>query len=254
MITLSIVSHRQGRLVESLLSDLARVGSRAVTSILITRNVDEPEIRVPDFLRPITVIIDNRTPLGFGANHNQAFESCTTPYFAVINPDIRLVDEPFSGLAHRLAANAFGASGTTPVVLVAPRILSPDGRDEDAARKLITPWRLIEHRVLARDRKAAQDFDWLAGMFMVVLSAAFRHVGGFDSRYFMYCEDFDLCARLRLNGWQIAQAAETSVVHAAQRASHRSLKHLRWHLSSLVRMWMSPVFWRYRHALAAVPR
>jgi hypothetical protein len=39
---------------------------------------------------------------------------------------------------------------------------------------------------------------------------------------------------------------QVQVVHAAQQLSHRSLRHLRWHLSSLSRMWTSANFWRYR--------
>ena len=36
-----------------------------------------------------------------------------------------------------------------------------------------------------------------------------------------------------------------SVVNVdAQRESHRSFKHLRWHLGSIPRIWTSPVFWR----------
>jgi hypothetical protein len=43
----------------------------------------------------------------------------------------------------------------------------------------------------------------VAGMFMLLRREAFAQVGGFDERYFMYCEDFDLCARLRLAGWHV---------------------------------------------------
>jgi hypothetical protein len=39
---------------------------------------------------------------------------------------------------------------------------------------------------------------------------------------------------------------QVQVVHAAQQLSHRSLRHLRWHLASLARTWTSATFWRYR--------
>jgi hypothetical protein len=71
-------------------------------------------------------------------------------------------------------------------------------------------------------------------------------VGGFDEGFFMYCEDFDICARLRLAGWPLAFMPQVQVVHAAQQLSHRSLRHFRWHISSLARMWSSANFWRYR--------
>ena len=65
----------------------------------------------------------------------------------------------------------------------------------------------------------------------------------------MYCEDFDICARMRLAGWPVQYVRQVQVVHAAQQLSHRSLRHFRWHLSSLMRMWSSEPFWNYRAAL-----
>ena len=247
MMTLSIVSHRQGPLVTSLLVDIARLRPTRIAAIVVTRNVPEAEIEVPDALRSITTMIDNGDPHGFGANHNAAFVRCATPLFAVINPDIRLEADPFERLADR-----FDDPGTARgrVALVAPRIVAPDGRDEDAARELITPWRLLVRRLGVR--RPADRFDWLAGMFLVVRSDAFHRVGGFDPRYFMYCEDFDLCARLRLDNWTIERVDDVRAIHAARRDSHRSWRHLAWHVTSLCRMWTSSAFWRYRAVLGGL--
>ncbi|MHB1409853.1 MAG: hypothetical protein ACYCXC_09705 [Acidovorax defluvii] len=57
----------------------------------------------------------------------------------------------------------------------------------------------------------------------------------------MYCEDVDLCLRLRLAGLALVRAP-VQVVHAGQRASHRRWAHLRWHVQSLLRLWRSPVY------------
>jgi GT2 family glycosyltransferase len=81
-------------------------------------------------------------------------------------------------------------------------------------------------------------------MFMLLRREAFEQVGGFDERFFMYCEDFDLCSRLRLAGWQL-QVIEAPVLHMAQRASKKSLRPLLWHLRSLMQVWMTPAFWSY---------
>lgn len=254
MMTLSIVSHRQGPLVALLLADLARIGSRTVSAIVVTCNVDEAPLHIPPALAPMTTVIDNPQPRGFGANHNAAFAQCRTSVFAILNPDLRIPDDPFPALLAALTAGETGASASAGVALVAPRIVAPDGHDEDAARELITPWRLILRRLPRHERVAAIDFDWLAGMFFVVRSDAFRAIGGFDRRYFMYCEDFDLCARLRLAGWSLGRIDTACVVHAAQRESHRSIRHLLWHVASIAKMWLSPTFWRYRRLLAGRPR
>ena len=248
MITLSIVSHGQAALVATLLDDIARVASPHVTAIVVTHNVDESSPTWPESLASHIVTIANASPRGFGANHNAAFKRSATPYFVAMNPDLRLVADPFDKLVARFESCA---ADEARIGAVAPCIVAADGTPEDSARCLITPIDLIRRRIGGAGRAPSKNPQWLAGMFILVSSAAFRAVGGFDERYFMYCEDFDLCARLRLNGWRFEVVESAIVVHAAQRASHRSLRHLTWHVASLLKMWSSPTFWRYRRLLIA---
>jgi GT2 family glycosyltransferase len=131
--------------------------------------------------------------------------------------------------------------------LVGPRVLESDGRVADAARGLITPWEIIARRI--KPRSPLRYPAWMAGMFLMVRSEAYKGVGGFDERYHLYCEDFDLCARVRLLGWPIGLSDDARVVHDARRASHDSPRHLFWHVCSLVMMWSSRSWWRYRRLL-----
>ena len=254
MITLSIVSHRQAALVAALLDDVARIASPHVAAIIVTHNIAEPAPAWPESLAPRIVTIVNASPRGFGANHNAAFRRCATPYFAVMNPDLRLIADPFDELVALFASATLQTPDAARIGVAAPYIVAADGTPEDAARGLITPIELIRRRGARANRAPSKAPHWLAGMFLVVSSEAFRAVGGFDERYFMYCEDFDLCARLRLAGWALAIAEHASVVHVAQRASHRSPAYLRWHLASLAKMWASKAFWRYRRMLIAETR
>jgi GT2 family glycosyltransferase len=48
---------------------------------------------------------------------------------------------------------------------------------------------------------------------LVVRSDAWERTGGFDERYFMYCEDLDLSLRLWLGGWGVGIAPGASVEH-----------------------------------------
>jgi GT2 family glycosyltransferase len=73
-------------------------------------------------------------------------------------------------------------------------------------------------------------------MFMLFSAAAFRRVGGFDERYFLYYEDVDICDRLQRMNFSVMACPRSRVIHNAQRASHRNWRHLRWHLGSM---------WRY---------
>ena len=257
MITISIVSHSQAALVADLLDDLARIASPLIDAIILTRNVAEEFRSFPTALAHKILTVENRTRKGFGTNHNAAFSHCKSPVFAILNPDLRIPHDPFPRMVEALGnlkvanddhVDRSDHANRAARGLVAPMIVSSEGVREDSARTLLTPFELIERRVLGKRDRAARP-DWLAGMFLLVRSDAFARVGGFDSRYFMYCEDFDLCARLRLNGWRFEVVEDAIVVHAAQRASHRSLRYLAWHVSSLLKMWSSSAFWRYRRLL-----
>lgn len=238
-VTLSVVSHGQRDLVAALLADLARLNPPGVAKLILTLNVPEPPPDGIDALPFEVEIVHNDRARGFGANHNRAFERCATPWFGVLNPDLHLVGD-FLAPALRALGEDDG--------LVAPRILDEGGAEADAARRLMTPWQFVRRAFGARRPADRARADWLAGMCLLVRSKAFAAVGRFDERYFLYLEDADLCLRLQLAGWRIRQIAHAEVVHPAQRASHRSLRHFRWHVASLLKHWLSGAYWRYLFA------
>ncbi|QHI97913.1 glycosyl transferase [Xylophilus rhododendri] len=237
-ITVSIVSHGQLGLIAPLLVQLDRHCSTSIAKIVLTINIPEPDAPpLPPSGFPVEQLFNHQAQ-GFGANHDQAFGRCETPWFLVLNPDIRLNGDILSPL---LAA-ARPDSG-----LLAPRILEPGRRGPEPHRGLLTPWEILTRRRPAYLPPA--EPAWIPGLFMLWRSQAFQQLGGFDKRFFMYGEDFDLCARARLAGWRL-QIDETLLAHhEAQRASHAALRPLAWHVASLLRIWMSSVFWRYRSLL-----
>lgn len=236
MICLSIVSHGQLDLAKRLFDSLLRHPSPLVTQVVYTRNI--PEDPLPAHVRGLPGLreIDNPVPKGYGANHNAAFSLCEAPCFCVLNPDIEWVRDPFRALFAALESRGNG--------LVAPRVIGPDGALENTARRVYTPLELVRQKL--RPRNHAEAPDWLAGMFMLFKSDAYRAIGGFDTSFHLYIEDVDICSRLQLEGWRLAQVQEAEVVHRAQSASHRSLQFARWHLAGMLKYWSSPVFWRYR--------
>ena len=218
-ITVSIVSHGQWALVEPLLEQLDRWCGRTIAKVLLTVNIPE-SLTLKDSWRFAVERIDNLQPKGFGANHNAAFTRCRTPWFLILNPDIRLESDVLSALLLKTSA----AAG-----LVTPCIREPGSDAAEPYRELLTPLELIRRR--QRGHRPPTEPAWVAGMFMLIRHEAFAQVDGFDERYFMYCEDFDLCARLRLAGWKLQAEPSVTVVHLAQRASQAALRPLLWHLT-----------------------
>jgi N-acetylglucosaminyl-diphospho-decaprenol L-rhamnosyltransferase len=236
-IMISIVSHGQFRLISNLLEDLQRF-DLSNTLIVITINIPEDLSALNLFKNLPISLIQNKQPKGFGDNHNSAFESAYCDFFVIVNPDIRLESHNVNLLLSPFLAPDVGA--------VAPVILSPGGHIQDSVRRFPSVARL-SLRILFRKQVPDYswgimpiDVDWSAGMFVIFRTEAFKEVGGFDSRYFMYMEDADICLRLKRAGWRTLLQPACSVVHDAQRASRRSFRHLQWHLASAFRFLFCP--------------
>lgn len=234
-ITVSIVSHGQQDLIIPLLQQLNRHCEPWIDKLLLTINIDEPDLVTGTDWGLRLEVIRNSQAKGFGANHNAAFTRCESEWLLVLNPDIRLEND----VLRELLRGAPTHSGMT-----APRIMEPGKLSPEPYRDLLTPCEIVQRR--RPGYRPPPQPAWIPGMFMLFRAQAFRQIGGFDPRYFMYGEDFDVCARLRLHGWRIHIAEHLSVRHDARRASRREWHHLRWHCVSLLKVWLSPAFWRYR--------
>lgn len=66
----------------------------------------------------------------------------------------------------------------------------------------------------------------------------FGAINGFDEKFFLYYEDVDICTRLWKANKRIELVLQASVIHKAQHMSHRNLRYLLWHLTSMVRYFL----------------
>lgn len=239
-ISISVVSHAQIQLIGCLLHDINQHCRASLIELILTLNLDETlPFAADSFVFPIKVI-RNPIPIGFAANHNQAFTYAAGRFFCVMNPDVRLNDNPFKALLTCLQDSSVGVA--------APLVLNESGTVEDSARRFPTPLKIF---CKAFGRCNGSDYlvtdnpifpDWVGGMFMLFPRDVFKKLGGFDQRYFLYYEDVDLCARLRLKGYEVVLCPDAKVVHLARRSSHHSFQYLKWHLMSMMRFFCSSLF------------
>jgi N-acetylglucosaminyl-diphospho-decaprenol L-rhamnosyltransferase len=236
LISVSLVSHGHAAMVASVLADL-RQHRPTGTEVILTLNIAEPLPFDPQSYPFPLRIVRNARPRGFAANHNAAFEVSHGEFFCILNPDIRLTSDPFPPLVEELQDASVGVA--------APLILSPEGRIEDSARPFPTLLSLarkalgFEPKRYYEVRDQSISPDWVGGMFMLFRREVFAAVSGFDPAYFLYYEDVDLCARIRLAGYDVRLVPKATAVHDAQRQSRRDIRYSFWHLRSMTRYLLS---------------
>jgi len=229
MITVSVVSHGHGEMVERLIAQLQKI--EIVSQIILTLNIPESiQIKNNEKL----TIVNNNVSTGFGANHNNAFKLCTQAFFCVLNPDIELLQDPFPTLISCIKQQKSA--------LVAPIIVSSLGSIEDSVRKFPTWSSLLRKLFFSFEDRWPLVMDisinypeWVAGMFMLFDSVIYKELEGFDIDYFMYYEDVDICKRAGKLGFQIGLCTTVKVIHHAQRTSRKKIKFLFWHIRSMLR-------------------
>lgn len=227
-------------MVHALLDDLRLYCSDSPIEVILTINVEEPLLfDICEYEFPVR-LIKNTSAKGFGENHNAAFYLATGKFFCVLNPDIRLTEDPFPILIKYMQECQAG--------LIAPRVVNNDRVQEDSARNFPSPSEIMQKLFGGKSAFHIDTAgpitspDWVAGMFMLFPHEVFQKIGGFDERYFLYYEDVDLCARLTLANYRIFLCSTVSVVHDARRSSHKNLRYMRLHLTSMLRFFFSSVY------------
>lgn len=180
---------------------------------------------------PVRAIQSGRNA-GFGAGCNLGAAAGSAPLVLFVNPDAEITAEALARMAAVLEVEP-------DVVLVGPRLTDESGALMHSMRRYQrtrSMWAqaLYLHRLLPRARwaneidarPAAYDApaypEWLSGACMLIRRSAFEAVGGFDDGFFLYCEDQDLCRRLRAAGGRIRYEPSAAVAHPGGHSAPRT--------------------------------
>jgi hypothetical protein len=169
--------------------------------------------------------------LGYGKAHNIAIRRSVGnhKYHLICNPDIAIP----AGAIHLMVD--FMERNPT-VGLCMPKLIGTDGEMQYCCRRsplvldylsqILLPGSWGRRRRDALEMRtsnyhAQMEVQCLSGCFMLFRSRVLQSLGGFDERFFMYFEDFDLSVRARIYGKNMYFPA-THVVHERQSAHRRS--------------------------------
>jgi N-acetylglucosaminyl-diphospho-decaprenol L-rhamnosyltransferase len=209
----SIVTHRNRELLRRCLDSLPSACGGGITwRVTVVDNTpgDGTQGMITAQF-PHVELIENRAPLGFGANHNKALretvEAETARYVLVLNDDTELEPDSVERLvAFCDARPEVGAAG--------PLILGADMSPQSSLYPFPSLRNELRTALCVDSKTPRMDTgDWLNGCCILIRTATAREIGLWDERFFLFYEDADLCIRLVRAGWSVALCEQARVVH-----------------------------------------
>ncbi len=172
---------------------------------------------------PQVRVIELERNLGYGGALNAGMAAGAGDYFLVMNADAWPVGDAISRLVDFADRSAHaGVAG--------PRLLNPDRTLQTSVRGFPTIWRLATEYLFLRwfaprsgllnsfygagfDHLTSRECDFLTGAVLLLRREAMDEVGGFDTDFFMFSEEVDLCYRMNEAGWRVEFTPDADFVH-----------------------------------------
>ena len=191
----------------------------------------------------VTTLSSGRN-LGYGRANNLAIGKSVRlhRYHLICNPDIALQDDTLGKIYRMLESRA-------DVGLCMPRVVGLDGSLQHLCKRAPVPldylsalwpsksWNRRRRKYLEmRDRSYDEEMDveCLSGCFMFFRSDVLASLRGFDERFFLYFEDFDLSRRARAVARNLYYPG-AQVTHAHAREHRRSARVRLYFIASAIR-------------------
>ena len=187
-----------------------------------------------------TISCPNR---GFAFANNRALRTVDADWVLFLNPDTEILEGSFADLIDTLGPRStVGLAGVRQVT--ADGQLFPTIRHFPNAIRFLfetlgserfpirTSWlgeRELDLRVYERDIAC----DWTSGSFMLVRWEALQSAGFMDERFFLFCEETDLCLRIKQAGWEIRHVPTSRSCITRTRAAGILSSRRRWRTPSV---------------------
>jgi N-acetylglucosaminyl-diphospho-decaprenol L-rhamnosyltransferase len=169
---------------------------------------------------------------GFAYGCNSGWRSGSAPFVLFLNPDATIDPGSVRRLTRVLEEDSTAGA-------VGPRILEDDGTVALSQRRfprLTSTYSqaLFLHRVFPRAAWASElvsdeaayerpgSPDWISGACLLVRRELLERLDGLDEGFFMYCEDKDLCRRVRDAGHDVRYEPEAAAHHEGGASAPRA--------------------------------
>ena len=181
-------------------------------------------------------IVKNFKNVGYGAAHNQAIMMAHSDFHLILNPDV-ILDPGYLQYTikfmisdeNTVLACPYGVNSKAENAYLCKRYpsllaLLIRGLDQkNISQKLNNHLARYEYHDLT-DSKVSK-VELISGCCMFARTVSLQRAGGFDIKFFLYFEDFDLSLRMRQLG-NVVFIPDAKIVHFGGKSAQKGLLHI----------------------------
>jgi N-acetylglucosaminyl-diphospho-decaprenol L-rhamnosyltransferase len=215
-ISILIVCYKSKGYISELLDSLFEHSDRSQIEVLLTDCSQDGTIEWIRDRYPQVRAIPTDSNLGFAAGNNFLAQHAHGTYLLLLNPDTILRDDAISALATTAAARPGGGAWGGLTILPSGAVDPSSTQTEPTLLRLalgaigLASW---TRGGVAIDGTEAKEVEVVTGAYMLVKRSVWESFEGFDTSFFMYAEELDLCTRLRRAGMSIWMTPTSRVIH-----------------------------------------
>jgi len=225
-LSIVIVNYNTASLLDDCLSSIFKSTKpkNGIEVIVVDNASTDDSRKIVKKKYPDVYLIANKTNLGFAKANNLGVKQAKGRFLLFLNSDT--VVNRFSLVKPLKYLRNHPSVGAVTIKLY----LKNNQIDPDNHRGFPTPWAALTHfsglsRLFPQSKVFNQyhlgylNFDRIhpipvaAGSFLLMPTALFHQLGGWDEAYFFYGEDIDLCFRLNQAGYKIIYYPKVSALH-----------------------------------------
>jgi GT2 family glycosyltransferase len=230
-LSIIIVNWNTRDLLENCLRSIQRSrGRHFLQTIVVDNNSGDGSREMVSRLFPEVVLLNSGGNLGFARANNVGLPHATASLVLFLNPDTEVTELGLAKMIECMKADwSIGALGCkirnlsgSIQQLGVQRFPSPMGE--------LLKMLCISERTQPRlgrffpyhDPEKSGEVKKLFGACLLVRRVVLERVGSFDDRFFMYCEDVDLCQRILKGGWRLYYLSDAEILHLGGSASSKA--------------------------------
>ena len=171
---------------------------------------------------------------GFAKAYNLALKSINSKYMALLNNDIEVEPDWLEKLVLHMEKDEKAAAANPKMLFIQDRKrINAAGGCCDIYG---VGWNRGNGEIDRGQYDKVEEVFYANGAAMLIREKAWKEVGPFDERYFLYGEDLDWCWRARLKGYKILYVPEAKIYHYWRASSGKIIPLLEKHwMASLLK-------------------